>query len=104
MSYNIGVIGTGYVGLVSGTCFAATGNNVYCIDIDEKKVLEYAGSNFSRLTEARAYNGFLKESDGDIEGAQKDYDWVVEKGNKFFFEYQLANIRLKMLEHPDLSN
>ncbi len=38
MSYNIGVIGTGYVGLVSGTCFAATGNNVYCIDIDEKKV------------------------------------------------------------------
>ncbi|MEZ4491210.1 MAG: rhomboid family intramembrane serine protease [Cyanobacteriota/Melainabacteria group bacterium] len=73
-------------------------------DIDEKKVLEYAGSNFSRLTEARAYNGFLKESDGDIEGAQKDYDWVVEKGNKFFFEYQLANIRLKMLEHPDLSN
>lgn len=38
MSYNIGVIGTGYVGLVSGTCFAATGNNVFCIDIDEKKV------------------------------------------------------------------
>ncbi len=38
MSYNIGVIGTGYVGLVSGTCLAATGNNVYCIDIDEKKV------------------------------------------------------------------
>lgn len=38
MSYNIGVIGTGYVGLVSGTCFAATGNNVWCIDIDEEKV------------------------------------------------------------------
>lgn len=38
MSYNIGVIGTGYVGLVSGTCFAATGNNVWCIDIDENKV------------------------------------------------------------------
>ena len=38
MSYNIGVIGTGYVGLVSGTCFAATGNNVYCIDIVEEKI------------------------------------------------------------------
>lgn len=38
MSYNIGVIGTGYVGLVSGTSFAATGNNVWCIDIDEKKI------------------------------------------------------------------
>ncbi len=38
MSYNIGVVGTGYVGLVSGTSFAATGNNVYCIDIDENKI------------------------------------------------------------------
>ena len=38
MSYKIGVIGTGYVGLVSGTCFADTGNTVYCVDIDENKV------------------------------------------------------------------
>ncbi len=38
MAYNIGVVGTGYVGLVSGTCFAATGNYVYCVDIDENKV------------------------------------------------------------------
>jgi UDPglucose 6-dehydrogenase len=38
MSFKIGVIGTGYVGLVSGTSFAATGNEVLCIDIDEKKV------------------------------------------------------------------
>ncbi len=35
---NIAVIGTGYVGLVSGTCFAETGNNVICVDIDENKV------------------------------------------------------------------
>jgi len=34
----IAVIGTGYVGLVSGTCFAETGNNVVCIDIDSAKV------------------------------------------------------------------
>jgi len=34
----IAVIGTGYVGLVTGTCFAETGNNVTCIDIDEDKV------------------------------------------------------------------
>jgi UDPglucose 6-dehydrogenase len=34
----IAVIGTGYVGLVSGTCFAETGNDVVCVDIDEKKV------------------------------------------------------------------
>lgn len=35
---NIAVIGTGYVGLVTGTCFAETGNNVICVDIDAKKV------------------------------------------------------------------
>ncbi len=34
----IAVIGTGYVGLVSGTCLAETGNNVTCVDIDESKV------------------------------------------------------------------
>ncbi|MEJ5245864.1 MAG: 3-hydroxyacyl-CoA dehydrogenase NAD-binding domain-containing protein, partial [Bacteroidota bacterium] len=38
MAYKIGVIGTGYVGLVSGTCFAATGNFVTCVDIDQEKV------------------------------------------------------------------
>jgi UDPglucose 6-dehydrogenase len=35
---NIAVVGTGYVGLVTGTCFAETGNNVTCVDIDVKKV------------------------------------------------------------------
>jgi len=35
---NIAVVGTGYVGLVSGTCFAETGNSVICVDIDENKV------------------------------------------------------------------
>ena len=34
----ITVVGTGYVGLVSGTCFAETGNQVVCVDIDENKV------------------------------------------------------------------
>ncbi len=35
---NISMIGTGYVGLVSGTCFSEMGNTVWCIDIDEKKI------------------------------------------------------------------
>lgn len=34
----IAVVGTGYVGLVTGTCFAETGNNVTCVDIDKGKV------------------------------------------------------------------
>ncbi len=34
----IAVVGTGYVGLVTGTCFAETGNHVTCIDVDENKI------------------------------------------------------------------
>jgi UDPglucose 6-dehydrogenase len=34
----IAVVGTGYVGLVTGTCFAETGNNVTCVDIDQSKI------------------------------------------------------------------
>jgi UDPglucose 6-dehydrogenase len=38
MSMDITVIGTGYVGLVTGTCFAEVGNTVTCVDLDEEKI------------------------------------------------------------------
>ncbi len=34
----VAVVGTGYVGLVTGTCFANMGNKVWCVDVDEKKI------------------------------------------------------------------
>ncbi|MBV6647219.1 MAG: UDP-glucose/GDP-mannose dehydrogenase family protein [Cyclobacteriaceae bacterium] len=43
----IAVVGTGYVGLVTGTCFAETGNHVTCIDIDEKKVQKLQGGKIT---------------------------------------------------------
>ena len=44
------MIGTGYVGLVSGTCFADLGNKVYCVDKDEKKINEL-NAGFSPIFE-----------------------------------------------------
>lgn len=35
---NIAIVGTGYVGLVSGTCFAELGANVFCVDVDSSKI------------------------------------------------------------------
>jgi UDPglucose 6-dehydrogenase len=43
----IAVIGTGYVGLVTGTCFAETGNTVTCVDIDQNKIDKLAGGEIT---------------------------------------------------------
>ena len=42
---NIAIVGTGYVGLVSGTCFAEMGINVTCVDVDQKKIEELLNGN-----------------------------------------------------------
>ncbi|HEX5172498.1 MAG TPA: UDP-glucose/GDP-mannose dehydrogenase family protein [Cyclobacteriaceae bacterium] len=43
----IAVVGTGYVGLVTGTCFAETGNTVTCIDIDQEKIKKLKGGQIT---------------------------------------------------------
>jgi len=76
----IAVVGSGYVGLVTGTCFAETGNFVTCIDIDQKKVdmlvegkipIYEPGLDllFERNTNQRRLNFTTNLKEG-IEGAQ----------------------------------
>jgi len=43
----ITVVGTGYVGLVTGTCFSETGNKVTCVDIDKNKVDKLSGGQIT---------------------------------------------------------
>ena len=43
----IAVVGTGYVGLVTGTCFAETGNTVTCVDIDERKIAKLSSGEIT---------------------------------------------------------
>jgi len=45
----IAVVGTGYVGLVTGTCLAETGNQVTCVDINEKKIKMMPGGSAAHL-------------------------------------------------------
>jgi UDPglucose 6-dehydrogenase len=64
---NIAVIGTGYVGLVTGTCFAETGNMVTCVDIDKDKVKKLSSgkvtiyeSGLEKIFERNEKEGRLK--------------------------------------------
>ncbi len=56
----IAVVGTGYVGLVTGTCFAETGNKVICIDIDKNKVEKLL---INKILQYSAINNKSKKTD-----------------------------------------
>ena len=75
---NIAVIGTGYVGLVTGTCFAETGNNVTCVDIDEEKVRKLSSGKITifepgleKLFERNGKEGRLKFTTSLAAGIKK---------------------------------
>ncbi|HZI69031.1 MAG TPA: UDP-glucose/GDP-mannose dehydrogenase family protein [Hanamia sp.] len=75
---NIAVIGTGYVGLVTGTCFAETGNSVVCVDIDEEKVKKLSSGKITifepgleKLFDRNSKEGRLKFTTSLAEGINK---------------------------------
>jgi UDPglucose 6-dehydrogenase len=77
---NISIIGTGYVGLVTGACFAKLGNNVICVDIDENKV------NMINKGISPIYEEGLDEilSKNDKIKATTDYKFAVENSDITF--------------------
>lgn len=74
----IAVVGTGYVGLVTGTCFAETGNTVTCVDIDPKKIEKLSNGEIT-IYEPGLEKLFLRNQKegrlfftGDLASAVKD--------------------------------
>jgi UDPglucose 6-dehydrogenase len=72
------VIGTGYVGLVTGTCFAESGNDVICVDVDSKKIESLSESKIpfyepglEELVHRNVSEGRLRFST-DLEGGVKE--------------------------------
>ncbi|WP_374057086.1 UDP-glucose/GDP-mannose dehydrogenase family protein [Rossellomorea sp. FM04394] len=83
MKMNICVIGTGYVGLVSGVCFSDAGNNVTCLDIDAQKVENLKNGiipiyepGLTELVEKNISEGRLSFTTDYAEG-MKDADLVI---------------------------
>jgi UDPglucose 6-dehydrogenase len=70
----ISIIGTGYVGLVSGACFAKFGNNVICVDIDKEKI-EKINNSISTIYEDGLEDLLLKYKE-NIK-ATDDYNYAI---------------------------
>lgn len=78
MLHTIGVIGSGYVGLVTGVCFAEIGNAVYCVDIDQEKIgrlrqgiMPIYEPGLEHLLERNLHNGRLKFTDNLAEAVAR---------------------------------
>ena len=78
---NISIIGTGYVGLVTGTCFAKLGNNVICVDVDKKKI-EMINKGLSTIYE-KDFDKILSQYKDRIK-ATNDYQSAINNSEITF--------------------
>jgi len=81
MPMNISIIGTGYVGLVTGACFAKLGNNVTCVDVDEKKI-EKINNGIPPIYE-EGLDELLSDYKGKIK-ATNDYNTAINNSDITF--------------------
>jgi len=81
MAMNISIIGTGYVGLVTGVCFASLGNKVICVDVDEKKI-EMINKGMPPIYE-EGLEQLLVENKNRIE-ATMDYRFAIQNSEITF--------------------
>ncbi|PNX47114.1 MAG: UDP-glucose 6-dehydrogenase [Thermoplasmata archaeon M9B1D] len=78
---NISIIGTGYVGLVSGVCFASLGHNIICVDVDKEKV-DKINQGFSPIYEEGL--GHLLTVHKDKIKATDDYSYAIKQSDITF--------------------
>lgn len=81
MPMNISIIGTGYVGLVTGACFAKLGNNTICVDVDKEKI-EKINKGISPIYEVGLEELLSKYKD-KIK-ATADYNYAIKNTDATF--------------------
>jgi len=77
----ISIIGTGYVGLVSGACFASLGHHVLCVDVDEEKVRKI--NNGTSPIFEKGLESLLQNHAGNIE-ATTSYEQAIQQSDITF--------------------
>ena len=95
----IAVVGSGYVGLVTGACFAERGNTVICVDIDETTLRETAaltGGRYFRATDRASLEGIYAEID-ELETTEIEVQHFTRYGELFHLPLT-AGLLLLVLE------
>ena len=82
---NIAIIGTGYVGLVSGVCFATQGHTITCVDVDTQKI-QHINKGISPIYE-EGLETLLQKHKDQIH-ATTSYDEAIQKSDIHLFAWE----------------